>query len=99
MSAIVLTEEQMNILRQSSGVVAICDPDGQVLGTVDPDRRHELIHEFDWRPTSEQVTHSGEQVRALLKYLETIHAQEGKIDATRLKQLVKKCHDEYGKSR
>jgi hypothetical protein len=78
MSAIVLTEEQMNILRRSSDLVAVCDPDGQVLGTVDPDRRHELIHEFDWRPTSEKTTYTGEQVRALLQYLETVGSMKAR---------------------
>ena len=95
MSAIVLTEEQMEVLRRAVGPVLVCDRDGETLGTVDPDRRHELINEIQWRSSDSTVTYSSKEVSALLQFLEKVSAKEGRIDRKRLDQLIKQFHDQY----
>lgn len=51
---IVLTEEQMEVLRRSIDPLAVCDQYGEVLGTIDPDKRHELINEIRCETEEEQ---------------------------------------------
>ncbi len=88
MSQIVLTEEQMKVVRQSTVPVKVCDPSGIVLGTVDPELTPEFFAEMKRRGKSPGPCWTGEQVRKHLQALQEAWEREGPFDAPRMRELL-----------
>ena len=89
MNQIVLTEEQMTIVRLATDPVKVCDPQGIVLGHVDPDITPEFIAELKRRAASPGPWYTGEQVQNHLKGLEEAWQREGPFDSARAKEILK----------
>ncbi len=91
MSKIVLTEEQMKVVRQAKTPVPVCDPHGIVLGSVDPEITPEFIAEMKRRAAAPGPRYTGEQIRRHLQALEEAWQREGPFDENRLKEILKEC--------
>jgi hypothetical protein len=88
MNKIVLTEEQVQVLRQASAPVAVCHPQGTVLGTVDPELTPEFIAEMKRRAASAGPWYTGEQMRKHLQALQEAWDLEGGFDEARMWELL-----------
>jgi hypothetical protein len=88
MSQIVLTEEQMKIVRQSKDPVKDCDPTGLILGTVDPEITPEFIAEMKRRAAKPGPRYTSEQVRNHLQPLQEAWDREGPFDQKRMMELL-----------
>ncbi len=88
MSKIVLTEEQMNVLREATAPVPVYSPQGIILGTVDPELTPEFIAEMKRRAASSNRWYTGEQVRRHLQALEEAWEREGGFDEARMRELL-----------
>jgi hypothetical protein len=89
MTKIVLTDEQMKVVRQAQEPVRICDPQGIVLGTVDPEITPEFVAEMKRRAAAPGPRYTGEQVRVHLQKLEAAWQQEGPFDEKRMKEILR----------
>lgn len=88
MTRIVLTEEQMKLVRQSTSPVPVCDPTGIVLGTVDPEITPEFIAELKKRAKSPGPWYTSEQVRRHFEALEEAWQREGPFDNKRMHEIL-----------
>ncbi len=96
MSQIVLTEEQMKVLRQACAPVAVCDPDGNVVGRVDPEKTPEFIAEMKRRAAAPGPRHTGEQVRGHLQALQQAWDREGGFDEKRMHEILAEIRAKEG---
>ena len=62
MTKITLTEEQMKVVRQFKATVQVCDPQGIIVGTVDPELTPEFIAELKRRASVPGPRYTSEQV-------------------------------------
>jgi hypothetical protein len=90
MSQIVLTEEQMQVVRQSTAPVNVCDSNGLVLGTVDPQITPEFVAEMKRRARGPGPWWTGEQVRNHLRALQEAWDREGPFDQARMRELLER---------
>ncbi len=88
MTQITLTEEQMNVLRQAPAPVQVCDPQGNVLGMVHPERSPAFIAEMKRRASAPGPRYTGEQVQGHLQALQEAWEREGGFDAARMKEIL-----------
>jgi hypothetical protein len=88
MQKIVLTEEQMQVVRQAKAPVRVCDPQGICLGTVDPEITPEFVAEMKRRAKAPGPRYSGEQVRRHLHALQEAWDREGGFDEKRMRELL-----------
>ncbi len=70
MSELILTEEQAKIVTQSWGPMPVRDPNGKVLGRLEPTLTPEMIAEFKRRAASPGPWYTGKQVQARLQALQ-----------------------------
>ncbi|HWG42576.1 MAG TPA: hypothetical protein VN688_07295 [Gemmataceae bacterium] len=70
MSELILTEEQAKIVTQSWGPMPVRDPNGKVLGRLEPTLTPEMIAEFKRRAASPGPWFTSEQVQARLQALQ-----------------------------
>jgi hypothetical protein len=89
MTQIVLTEEQMKVVRQSKTPVRVCDPQGICLGTVDPEITPEFIAEMKRRAAAPGPRYTGEQVQNHLRVLQEAWEREGPFDEVRMREILK----------
>src|SRR5690242_8569342 len=94
MTQITLTEEQMKVLRQAPAPIQVCDPEGNVLGIVHPERSAEFIAEMKRRASAPGARYTGEQVQGHLQALQEAWEREGGFDAARMKEILKEIRGE-----
>ena len=87
MERIILTDEQMKQISETHSPVPVCDPKGNVLGSVDPDLRPEFIAELK-RPAAPGPRYSSEQVRNHLRLLQEAWDREGPFDKERMLDIL-----------
>ena len=88
MSQIVLTDEQMQTIRKSTGPVDICSPDGHTLARVPPPWTAEEIAGLKGR-SANGPCYSGEEVQKYMRLLEEEATRTGRCDETRARELKK----------
>jgi hypothetical protein len=87
---ITLTDEQMQQLIHSPvWPVPVCDTQGTVVGTLDPERSPAFIAEMKRRAATAKVWYTAEQVENHLRALEEAWQREGPFDETRMRELLK----------
>jgi uncharacterized protein YmfQ (DUF2313 family) len=79
-SELILTEEQTKIVTQSWGPMPVRDPNGKVLGRLEPTLTPEMIAELKRRAASPGPWYTGEQVQARLQALQTEWDRIGGFD-------------------
>ncbi|HEV3236620.1 MAG TPA: hypothetical protein VGZ25_06500 [Gemmataceae bacterium] len=84
MTQLILTEEQASLLRQALEPLQLCDPQGNVLRTLEPAESQEVIAELKRRAASPGPRYSGDQVQARLLALESEWNRTGGFDKTYL---------------
>ena len=89
MNKIVLTEEQMKLVRQADSFVQVCDPQGIVLGTIDPELTPEFVAEMKRRAAAPGPRYTGEQVGNHLRALEQAWKREGPFDENRMREILR----------
>jgi uncharacterized protein YmfQ (DUF2313 family) len=80
MPEIVLTEEQAKLIAQAFDAVTVRDPNGKVLGRIEPKLTPELIAELKRRAASPGPFFTGAQVQARLHALEEEWDRTGGFD-------------------
>ncbi|MBM4067988.1 MAG: hypothetical protein FJ271_03460 [Planctomycetes bacterium] len=93
MVKIVLTDEQLQLLRQSKVPVPVCDNNGIVLGSADPAMTPEFIAEMKRRAAAPGPRYTAEQVRRHLQTLNETWENEGGIDEARVRQILKEFRE------
>jgi len=78
----------MSIQRQSMSPVPICDPQGIVLGTVDPKLTPEFIGEMKRRAAKPGPKYTHDQVKKGLEALEDAWEKEGLFDVKRAREFI-----------
>jgi hypothetical protein len=78
----------MSVVRQACANVAVCDPKGNVLGTVDPDLTPEFIAELKGRAAAPGPRYTSEQVRNHLRLLQEAWDREGGFDEARMREIL-----------
>jgi hypothetical protein len=96
MIKIILTDDQLNLLRQSVGPAEVCDSTGKVLGTVNPELRHEFLQELKRRAAVPGPWYSGDEIQGLLGFLEEAWSKEGGFDEHRMQHLIKEFDAQAG---
>jgi hypothetical protein len=92
-----LTDEQMKLLVQAMRPVQVCDPQGVVLGMVDPELSPAFLAELKRRAAAPGPRYTSEQVRNHLRALEDAWDREGPFDKTRMQEILEKARgqDQY----
>ncbi len=88
MNKIILTEDQLQVLRQATAPIPVCHPKGKVLGTVDPDMTPEFVAEMKRRAASPGPWYTSEQVQRHLQLLQEAWDREGGFDEARMHELL-----------
>lgn len=89
MNKIVLTPEQLQVYQRALDVVKVCDPEGNVVGSLEPERNPEFIAEMKRRARAPGPRYSGAHVQRMLQYLEQVWDREGSFDDARMKELIR----------
>lgn len=92
MPHIVLTEEQARVLADASGPVEVRDAEGRTLACFTPltAEEMEVIARLQKRPRSAEPGVPSAQVQAHLRKLDEIDQREGRLDAARAKELLRR---------
>ena len=96
MSKIILTDEQLNILHQSSAPLAVCDLHGKVLGTVNPELSHDFLQKLKQSASSAGPWYTGDNIQAMFRFLEAAWSKEGGFDEQRMQQLIEEFDAQGG---
>jgi hypothetical protein len=88
MAQIILTAEQMQIIRQALAPLSVCDPSGNVIGTLHPERCPAFIAELKRRAAAPGPRYTMAQVREHLQALEEAWEREGEFDEARLREIL-----------
>ncbi len=96
MSQITLTPEQAKLFHQSKKPIAVCDTNGQVLGTLPPDYSAEFIAELKRRANANGPWFSGSEVQTMFQFLEAAEQREGSLSKERLDSLVREFEAQHG---
>jgi hypothetical protein len=87
-ATIKLTQEQIRVVCAAISSIQVCDPKGNVLGTVEPEIFPEFICEMQRRARSGERGFTGEQVRKHLQALEEAWNREGPFDEKRMLEIL-----------
>lgn len=88
MSRIQLTPEQASAFMEQTEPVALCDEQGNVVGTAIPPKLREIIEENKRRARSPGPRYSSEQVREVMQALEETNRSEGPVSQDRKQEIV-----------
>src|SRR5437868_5786550 len=80
MTQLILTEDQARVLRQTLEPLQLCDPQGNVLRTLEPTETEEIIAELKRRAASPGPRYTGAQVQDRLQTLEKEWNRTGGFD-------------------
>ncbi|MFL5246039.1 MAG: hypothetical protein ACJ8FY_28545 [Gemmataceae bacterium] len=89
MTQLVLTEEQARLIRQALEPLQLCDPQGNVLRTIEPELTGEFIAELKRRAASPGPHYTSEQVQSHLQGLEEAWVREGGFDRSRMHEILR----------
>jgi uncharacterized protein YmfQ (DUF2313 family) len=90
MVRITLTEEQTDRIRQEWERIQLCDPSGNVICTVDPERTPEFLAELKRRSASPGPWYTGAQVKARLNALQEEWDRTGGFDEAYMRAFLEK---------
>jgi hypothetical protein len=93
MPDVILTEEQAKAVAQSLGPVLVRDPNGKVLGHLDPKLTPEMIAELKRRAASPGPWYTGEQVHARLLALQEEWDRTGGFDEAYMREYLKRLDE------
>lgn len=97
MSPVILSGEQVLLLAQ--GPLPVCDPDGNIVGHVEPlGFTPQEIAEAKRRAASPGPWYTSEQVRSHLAALEEAANREGGLDTVRTRRLLEHVRSEVPRS-
>jgi uncharacterized protein YmfQ (DUF2313 family) len=88
MAELILTEEQAKVVTQAFGPVPVRDPNGQMLGHVEPKLTAEMIAELKRRAASPGPWFTGEQVQARLRALQDEWDRTGGFDEAYMREFL-----------
>lgn len=88
MTHIILTAEQMQVIRQALAPLPVCDPSGNVIGTLHPEKCPEFIAEMKRRAAAPGPRYTMAQVREHLQALEDTWEREGSFDEVRMREIL-----------
>jgi hypothetical protein len=89
MVQLILTEEQVRLMREALGKpVQLCDPTGKVLVRIEPEMNQEFLAELKRRAAQPGPRYTGEQVRRHLQALQEAWDREGGFDEARMRVLL-----------
>ena len=95
MGKIVLTEEQVAILKGATGPVIVCDPEGNIVASVDPTPTPDEISELKRRAAGPGPWYTTGQVLARLEALQAEQSRAGSpLDAERVRDLLNGWRDQ-----
>ncbi|MBL8800244.1 MAG: hypothetical protein JNM56_40560 [Planctomycetia bacterium] len=88
MVQVILTEEQTRRLKQSWETVQLCDPQGSIICTVQPEMTPEFIAELKRRAASPGPWFTGAQVQARLRALQEEWDRTGGFDHAHMQTIL-----------
>src|SRR2546426_1001951 len=88
MTQIILTEEQARIVARAQEPVQVCDPNGNILGCIEPEFTAEHIAEARRRLALHQPRYTSEQVTAHLNALQAEWERTGGFDESYLHSFL-----------
>jgi uncharacterized protein YmfQ (DUF2313 family) len=91
MPKIILTEEQLRIAAQAFGPVKVCQPNGMVLGYIEPQLTPEMIAELKRRAGAPGFRYTGKQVQARLRALQEEWDRTEGFDKAYMDEFLKRC--------
>ncbi len=89
MPHLVLSEEQVQVLREASDLVEVRDGQGQVLARLVPPAEAALVAEAKRRLAAGGPRYSSAEVRARLQRLEELSAEQ-ELDAAQARELLRR---------
>jgi hypothetical protein len=94
MVQLILTEEQVQLMRASLGeFVQLCDPAGNVLVRIPPEMNQEFLAELKRRAAAPGPRYTSEQVQARLRALEAEWERTGGFDETYMRQFLARLNE------
>ncbi len=94
MVQIMLSEEQVRRVRQLLEAVQLCDPEGKVVCTLNPEHSKEFIAELKRRAASPGPWYTGDQVQARLRALHEEWNRTGGFDEVYMREFLARLDDE-----
>jgi uncharacterized protein YmfQ (DUF2313 family) len=90
MQELILTEEQAKLVAQAAGPVRVKDPQGNLLGHLEPELTPDMIAELKRQAASPGPFFTGAQVQARLRALEAEWERTGGFDAAYMHEFLGK---------
>jgi hypothetical protein len=93
MQELVLTEEQALVVSRARGPVTVRDPQGRVLGRLDPELTPERIAELKRLAASRGPWYTGAQVQARLRALQEEWDRTGGFDEAYMRAFLQRLNE------
>jgi hypothetical protein len=95
MVQVVLNQEQARLIQESLvEPIQLCDPQGRVIRTLEPELTPEFITELKRRAGQPGPRFSGAQVKRHLQRLQEAWDREGGFDVSRMRELLQEIRAE-----
>jgi hypothetical protein len=94
MPELILTQEQADLVAKAFGPLPVRDPNGVVLGRLEPELTPEKIAELKRRAASPGPWYTGDQVRARLRALQEEWDRTGGFDEAHLHKFLERLDAE-----